>query len=549
MFIYLDKLCERLKQSEKFSIYGSGYYGQLIYAKLCTLGWKDRIESFIVTKKDAQQAYINGVEIIEFDASCFENTNTMILVGVGKEYRQEIAHHIGDRLGKQIIFLCDYFDTDEQQRDILLKGTFEELCQYVVDQYIFENPLLLGNKSELLAELENTVREHQKMSREDRLLVYVMEEETARSVKILCALRQAGYQIKVLQDIRKSGYVARQELTELGIEIVEFDGLYTFLINSLKYKPLLYHIESMWFNFYYAIIAIRHNELWGKTVFAPQEILKGSFINIPENTFIYEKYCLENADGIVWRYFSKEYLEKKWGYVYKGESIQLLDNCSGYLLKKREMRLLEEKLKICCVVSHIDSFLAPSNENCFTRQARFEDILNKLDDSCIFDVYAWHVGADSERQLKELEQKYAFFRVFKKVNHEELIQRISEYDYGTDIFTNEKIPAYPLGAETIGYGYLCTEGSYRYSVANRYFDYIDAELPVITTLPEKLCEYLKQYHVIVEMNSNNLDIAYLKANKKYYQKKAREAKQKLLMSNHINLLTGLYEKISNSIME
>lgn len=125
-----------------------------------------------------------------------------------------------------------------------------------------------------------------------------------------------------------------------------------------------------------------------------------------------------------------------------------------------------------------------------------------------------------------------------------MICQISTYDYGLCVWTNEKIPDYPIGAEVLSGGiWTCTEGSYRYSVANRYFDYIDAELPIITTLPEKLCEYLQQYDVIIRMNSSNLDVDYLRRNREYYKKKAKAAKQELLMSRQIGQLTDMFERI------
>lgn len=99
---------------------------------------------------------------------------------------------------------------------------------------------------------------------------------------------------------------------------------------------------------------IRHKKLFGKIVFAAYDLMNDGYVQVSEKDNLKERYCLENADGIVWRWFSKEYLEEKKGFVYKGKSIQLLDYCKGFNIDGK--RRPDDKLKLCFVTGEYMSF-------------------------------------------------------------------------------------------------------------------------------------------------------------------------------------------------
>ena len=138
------------------------------------------------------------------------------------------------------------------------------------------------------------------------------------------------------------------------------------------------------------------------------KLLKVLFIGLSLEVVEFEKFCLENADAVVWRFFSKEYLQNNLGYQYKGDSIQLLDNCGGYETAPPMLETSSGKLRLCCVVSQINSFLQQDIE-IYPQQARFVDLLEKLDETCELHVFAWYANTDAQRQLKELEERYANF--------------------------------------------------------------------------------------------------------------------------------------------
>lgn len=543
MHFLLNDLCDKIGCGKKIYIYGAGKYATEIYDKLCIIGWKDRIKSFVVTVIGTQRQYIDGIPVIEFDKCAFANTNDIILVAVSEAYIEEIRDKLSTIPGERVLYLWDFICPTDKRLEKLLNSSFDEFCNSALDEYIWRNPQNLNDKNVLKNNLQQLLQEYKSKKVQDKSITYIMEEETARDIKIIRALLEKGYEVVVLQYAVKPKYVAEKELFSMNIIPERFECVWEFIFKSLKHKPTLYFFDTE-ASFECASVAIHYRDIWGKVVVAPYETFIGCFINISENMIKEEKFCLENADAVVWRYFSKEYLERKMGYRFKGESVHLLDNCGGYELPFRINECSSDgRLKLCCVVAQIGCFLC-EDSSIYTRQAKFIDILDNMDEACELNVFAWSANADEERQLANMQKKYKNFRYFLQVEHRDLICRISAYDYGLCVWTNEQIPDYPVGAEVLSGGiWTCTEGSYRYSVANRYFDYIDAELPIITTLPEKLCDYLQQYDVIVRMNSSNLDVDYLKKNKEYYKKKVKVAKTKLLMRKHINILTDLFERL------
>lgn len=48
----------------------------------------------------------------------------------------------------------------------------------------------------------------------------------------------------------------------------------------------------------------------------------------------------------------------------------------------------------------------------YTRQAKFTDILDSIDENCELNVFAWSASVDEERQLESLQNKYSNFKYF-----------------------------------------------------------------------------------------------------------------------------------------
>ena len=130
------------------------------------------------------------------------------------------------------------------------------------------------------------------------------------------------------------------------------------------------------------------------------------------------------------------------------------------------------------------------------------------------------------------------FKVIYGTKHDELIEKISAYDYGCFLFDGEDEIPNTLTVDNKYYG-----SQYINAVSNRYFDYIDAEIPLIGTRPLKLCHFFDKYGVIVKMNLTDLNIGYLLQNKVEYKKRVKKAKEELLVGKRISTLINFFNNI------
>ena len=211
-----------------------------------------------------------------------------------------------------------------------------------------------------------------------------------------------------------------------------------------------------------------------------------------------------------------------------------MDYCKGFNIDGK--RRSDDKLKLCFVTGGIYELLNEMDaieEAPYAEPAQISAILRRIGNikNCIFHIFVGSCSDSDRKKLEELEKIYAGFKVFYGMKYNELIFKISGYDYGCFLMTGGKDIPEEESIDNLHYG-----SSYINSIANRYFDYLDANIPIIGTLPKKQCDYLEKYGVIVKMNLPDLDIEYLKKNRMLYKQNVEKTKDQMLMDNHIQRL-------------
>ena len=88
-----------------------------------------------------------------------------------------------------------------------------------------------------------------------------------------------------------------------------------------------------------------------------------------------------------------------------------------------------------------------------------------------------------------------------------------------------------------------TRYKYIYAGANKYFDYLDAGIPIIAGLPLKMIQYLEEKDVLINWTNGQYDFEYLKRNLKEMRHNVRQIKQELRICNHINELLDFYDAL------
>lgn len=537
----MKDLCKELNRYPKVLIYGAGHYANVIYQALKKAGLRDKIDSFLVTDLDGAE-YIDGITIKPASAlASYSKIESVILVAVNRTNEKEIIQTIKGVYGfDNTIKLLDYIMEDNVLYERLGTESDEWFYQHIMEHYVWNYTSPTNGVENRWKEIDSNIMQRELTKPDQNTIVFISGHLNSRSEKIIGALVRKNYHIVVLE-YGLCNELVRTEVMSYNIEFFHCRDIIEVCYIALQYKPLVYYFEPYWGDCSGSEMMIRHKNVFGKIVFATYDVLNDGYVQIPGKGKLSERYCLENADGIVWRWFSKDFLAEKKGFVYKGKSIQFLDYCKGFDVKSDKKS--DDRLKICFVLGGIEQFLDDTvftNNTIYTEPARIDTILDKIGNrnDCIFHLFLGRCDDNNRKKLEKLEEMYFNFKVFYGTRYSELIFKISEYDYGCLLMTDGKDIPEQESINNVYYG-----SSYINSVTNRFFDYLDACIPIISTVSKKLCEHLDRYGVIIKMTVSDINIEYLKKNKLIYAKNAARAKTELQIDNHIQRLIDFFYDI------
>ncbi len=529
MYLLMNDLYQELNKFSEILIYGAGNYAKLIYPLLKRAGLKERIASFVVTEVQLNSG-IDGIPIRTVkEIASFDREKSIVLAAVSDDYADEIVCILHEYKFINVLKMTDYLFTESD----LVEITDKQLLNYILEQHIWNRA---GVETDLFEEEEKVrkrILQRSVIEINKNTIVIISSYLLPRTVKIIGALVKKNYRVVILE-YGHYNMLAKEELSLYNVEFYQCQDIMEVFYRALQYKPLAYYYDPMWGDRICPEVMIRHKGIFGKLVIALYDVLNDGYVQATEEQKEAEKYALENADGIVWRWFSKEFLEEKKGFVYQGTSIQFLDYCEGYQIESRIEK--RDELHLCLVLGNtyglLDETIYP-NDRKHVEYARIDSIVKVLGerDDCIFHAFMGDSSKEDRIKFSELEKKYPNFKVFYGTKHNELIQKISKYDYGCFLYTDGQDISEFESFDNLFYG-----STHNNAMSNKYFDYLDAGLPIIATRPLKLCEYLDKFGVIVKMHIFNLDIQYLKDNKQLYKKRVVKARKELLIDNQISKL-------------
>lgn len=539
MYIQTNALMVDLDKYEEIFIWGAGFFGIDIYKRLCRTGRKKKVKNFVVTELNCSKN-IENISVIAANELEELNDSCVILIAVlNSQYIDEIERVIYDKKYSNVIKLIDYCISIEQERRFLREISFSDMMKYVAEWYLFKK---IGEESNYtlvkkhLLEL-STNRNHI----DKKKIVFIIGLAYIRTPKIAIALKKKGYNIKVLQIYNGYHYAGQSELAEGGIELDICEDIAEVLYKALRENPLVYYIDPPWMDSSLAMFMIYNKKNYGKFVFGEYDIQKIAMLpNIPEYYYTTEQYAIENADGVVWRYDAKDYLEQKYGYYCKGKSIQFYDYCNDYAIQLPIES--DKRLKFCTLPTHLEELVnIPDIDRKYTHSADIYEILKLIGNrqDCMLDVYIWSYHEENLPICKEIEKQYRNIKFYFRVKHSELIKRMGKYDYGLALFKENCKPQYYNSC----IANFITEPTSECAASNKYFDYIAAGLPVITHLSRRQTDYMDKYGVIVKMDIDHFDIEYLKIHKEKYRNQVKKALPYLLLDNQIHRLIDFMEKL------
>lgn len=537
MFFKVNDLCEALRPYKKIIIYGTGNYAKEIYPRLIEQNLKEMIYCFTQTEK-AECDYIDGKPVIEMcELNQDEYGDCVVLIATSQLYMDEIKKSLAEHHFYNFVFLADYEIEYLNTAELFDQITpFEGYCE-IIANWCMKIHEVQSDRNEIVQKLLNRGR-YADVDIDKNLIVMMCGHTSVRSNKIMWALKEKGYDIVMLDFCPAKYQWCLGELDKLNIRRYKCRCIEELLYRALEYRPLVYFFEPIWGDCSWAQIMLKNKSYFGKIVLALYDVMNAGFSRVDQKKLDTEKYALENADGIVWRGFEKEYLEKK-GFRYRGKSIQFLDYCSHIDIEQEMIEFDPNRIKLCQVTGFGNGYFEKPNNTQYIDYAKLEEILGKIGnrEDCIFHFYTAGLKEEHIKQCIQYERKYKNFKFFVNIKHEELLKRIVQYDFGCDLYTSgEWIPENMIIGRHTG-------SLWEYGIRNIFFDYLSANLPIITTSWKSFLKYLQPYDVTVKMDITNIDIGYLINNRLYYKDRVKAAREKLNINNQISSLIDFFKEV------
>lgn len=187
-----------------------------------------------------------------------------------------------------------------------------------------------------------------------------------------------------------------------------------------------------------------------------------------------------------------------------------------------------EKLSLC----YVGGVVTRNDEEYRGIYEYFCEIIRLCEiNKCYFHAYPVIWDEKKYKEYLELEEKNKYFHFHRPIVYERLRYELLKYDFGIQI------------AEKGYHNELYKNEKNIYGVANHLFDYLDAGLPIIGTVPANIISYLKNEEVVLMWNIEQYDFDYLLSVKTNMREKVYKLREKLKISNNIDKLIEFYDSI------
>lgn len=252
-----------------------------------------------------------------------------------------------------------------------------------------------------------------------------------------------------------------------------------------------------------------------------------------------EKFCLENADGIVCRNFQTQYLKNKYGYCFKGKRLLFLDYCWNN--NPPEKRFKTDKEELCIVYG---GRLLPCRSNNLLSRIEWDGLSSWVETTKQYQakmvVIASNIIDKNEfKEFSRLAKNNPNFILKGKMDLNTLIEYESKMDYGTDTFELARDQKNNFK----NFNFAARE---KYCATNKYFDYIDAGIPIICGRPqEMLGRYLEKYGIVFRCTLEELPerMDELKQKRNGYAVNVAKARKALSIEKQIPRLIRFYKQL------
>lgn len=380
------------------------------------------------------------------------------------------------------------------------------------------------------------------LKRDLKCIVFVTDNIKPRIAKIGYALMRRGYKVIILID-KNSLSDVQQNIYPYYNKLYRFSSEKEALYRCLKYRPLVYHIFVEANVPEYAEYLIRKKEVLGKIVYDQYDVMRGLSRLSDKACAKREKYSFQYADGICCRSFETQYLKHKYHYRFNGKRILFFDYCWGNMSVMKRRKKEEDSLQIV-----YGGRILPPKSNDVLGTTEWEALSFLAEELKKKKSYFYIIPSQlySKRDMKDfnlLHKTNPYFKLQKPMRFKDLIRYESNMDYGIDCLEFQcKMEEY----ERLYKGITDFRGKARYYATNKFFDYLDAGIPIIYGRKgEMFGRYLARYKVAVPCALENIpeQIETLKRQRIMYAQNIIKARKELSIENQIPRLIEFYKKL------
>ena len=372
---------------------------------------------------------------------------------------------------------------------------------------------------------------------ENRRIDFIVEHVTGRASKMLGAFLQRGYHVRLyFVPWKPEASEILQVMYHSGAEIVECQDANDLFRHLLATDAFVIHHFIRWGN---AALAQAILEAWPhrkpRYVVENYDVQTGMFPGFPVESLRMERFAFEHADGVVFREFCGEYLEREKGFLFRHPTFTFLDYNLEEGVQNFPRRKKDEPLSLVYAGG-----LVTEEEYPTMSQACWDEVAALCEaHHCHLHVYPSADPARSTEPFKkyiERSVRSKYFHFHRTVPFETLYETLAKYDYGifparNDIYTLERNGMF-FKAKNI------------YSSTNKFFDYVAAGLPIVAPTPMKLVEYFSTHGAaVLPWTNEKIDFDYLLQNREALRKQTLSARKFFTLDAHMDELIAFYRSL------
>lgn len=383
---------------------------------------------------------------------------------------------------------------------------------------------------------------HKKKDAKQIVLVDLMPKMTPRVAKIAYGLKNASYEVVLITSISRKmdeRLSSEDELNSYVSKVYFYNPAFYNEILFLmgKFNPLVYHIFVN-YNFDAAVNIIKKKKKFGKIVFDEYDAIRGILQcgESEENLKVIEqeKYCLENSDGLCCRSLDSQRLKHYYGYQLP-KRILFFDYCWDNIKKPyRENDRQGDSLKLIYAGS---IYRDDENPLCqYYCNLKLAEIFKR--NKVYYTIYPAYYNQTSYAEYIEASKQNKYFNIEKPITMQKLVAIEQSYDFGTHIH-NESIRDFHGDTQVTYY-------QRELGAANKYFDYVDAGLPILADYYRYFEQYFKHYGMLYKVSLQDIEahLGNIKSIAPQMRRNVESNRKYMSILYHIPRLIAFYEGLS-----